>query len=455
MEGPPLGPGGEDITWPDQVAPRGRKASSTRKIKPQTSILPTPHQVQLTQAMHLLKTTQGTATIEGTALGDDDKTPQARPRQAVWVNATAGSDIAVDCDPEWTAIHYTTECADSDPTLTDSRTMRAAEVNRLDDVVLDNTLTPQAMEPAGRAARTHRDPTQAILWHYPTTIHPEAVTQIKDALSLTLPDTHNAHQPGMFTIYWNFPTDTGMVPQVAEPPLTPSVTALAKAAQAMAHREGAPQDWTPKVLVEQRAHHNANKAEETVRQIHPPIRDKDGNLQPRSPWIVHFILEDHGENRKGTEVQITHTLAHTHLNYAMPTSNMLTYGEARKSTYRLLADIEDTAYTVYTWARYGDLPAPIWHPDPSWHQPLQGRRVTRQDIKPVGSSASGAPPPISSTPLSQPPGCLSSTQDAQLQMTAPTAECGAPSEGPYTRTSTATKPPGSTKAVSPSGWQGR
>ena len=36
MEGPPLVPGGEDITWPDQVAPRGRKASSTRKIKPQT-----------------------------------------------------------------------------------------------------------------------------------------------------------------------------------------------------------------------------------------------------------------------------------------------------------------------------------------------------------------------------------------------------------------------------------
>ena len=39
MEGPPLGPGGEDITWPDQVAFRGRKASSTRKIKPQTSNL--------------------------------------------------------------------------------------------------------------------------------------------------------------------------------------------------------------------------------------------------------------------------------------------------------------------------------------------------------------------------------------------------------------------------------
>ena len=39
MNRPPLGPGGEDITWPDQVAPRGRKASSTRKIKPQTSNL--------------------------------------------------------------------------------------------------------------------------------------------------------------------------------------------------------------------------------------------------------------------------------------------------------------------------------------------------------------------------------------------------------------------------------
>ena len=39
LEVPPLGPGGEDITWPDQVAPRGRKASSTRKIKPQTSNL--------------------------------------------------------------------------------------------------------------------------------------------------------------------------------------------------------------------------------------------------------------------------------------------------------------------------------------------------------------------------------------------------------------------------------
>ena len=37
MKGPPLGPGGEDITWPDQVAPQGRKGSSTRNLKPQAS----------------------------------------------------------------------------------------------------------------------------------------------------------------------------------------------------------------------------------------------------------------------------------------------------------------------------------------------------------------------------------------------------------------------------------
>ena len=39
MKGPPLGAGGEDITWRNQVAPRGRKASSTQNLKPQTSNL--------------------------------------------------------------------------------------------------------------------------------------------------------------------------------------------------------------------------------------------------------------------------------------------------------------------------------------------------------------------------------------------------------------------------------
>ena len=57
MEGPPLGPGGEDITWPDQVAPRGRKASSTRKIKPQTSNRNRPPRLFILRALLLLQHT--------------------------------------------------------------------------------------------------------------------------------------------------------------------------------------------------------------------------------------------------------------------------------------------------------------------------------------------------------------------------------------------------------------
>ena len=39
MKGPPLGPGGKDIPWPDQVAPQDQKAPSTRSLKPQTAKL--------------------------------------------------------------------------------------------------------------------------------------------------------------------------------------------------------------------------------------------------------------------------------------------------------------------------------------------------------------------------------------------------------------------------------
>ena len=39
MKGPPSGPVGEDITWPNQVAARGRTTPSTRNVKPQTSNL--------------------------------------------------------------------------------------------------------------------------------------------------------------------------------------------------------------------------------------------------------------------------------------------------------------------------------------------------------------------------------------------------------------------------------
>ena len=34
--------------------------------------------------------------------------------------------------------------------------------------------------------------------------------------------------------------------------------------------------------------------------------------------MVHFVLEDHVDNRKGKEAQITHALAHTHLHYTPP-----------------------------------------------------------------------------------------------------------------------------------------
>ena len=49
MKGPPLGPGGEHITWHDQVAPRSRKASSTRNLNPQTS---NPFHFQRQMIMH-------------------------------------------------------------------------------------------------------------------------------------------------------------------------------------------------------------------------------------------------------------------------------------------------------------------------------------------------------------------------------------------------------------------
>ena len=173
--------------------------------------------------------------------------------------------------------------------------------------------------------------------------------------------------------------------------LATSITALTKAVQAMARREGAPLEWTANTLVEQRIHHNANKTQQTGRQVHPPLWDKDRNLQPHSPWMVHFVLEDHIANRKGTEVQLTHNLAHTHLQYTIPTSNALvTYSTTQQSTHGLRPDTEGTAHTVYTWAQYNDLPGPTWHPNPAWHQPLHGKRVPRQSgTKPAGSTAQG------------------------------------------------------------------
>ena len=163
----------------------------------------------------------------------------------------------------------------------------------------------------------------------------------------------------------------------------------------MASSEGAPLDWTPNTLVEQRVHHNTNKAQQTGRQIHPPLWHKEGNLQPHSPWMVHFILEDHSANCKGTKVRFTNNLPLTHLEYTVPTSNaFVTYAAAQKSTYRLRPDAEGTAYTVYTWAQYNDLPGPKLHQNRTWHQPLHGNHVSTQDE----AKATGNTAPAGTTP---------------------------------------------------------
>ena len=62
------------IDW-KKILPRITPMVAMRLLK--------PHQVQLTQAMHLFITTQGTAAMEGTALGDDNQTLQARPTHAI------------------------------------------------------------------------------------------------------------------------------------------------------------------------------------------------------------------------------------------------------------------------------------------------------------------------------------------------------------------------------------
>ena len=143
--------------------------------------------------------------------------------------------------------------------------------------------------------------------------------------------------------------------------------------------------------MEQRIHHNANKTKQTGRQIHPALWDKDGDLQFHSQWMLHFVLEDHSANRKGTEVQLTHNLADTHLQYTIPTFNaVVTYSTTQQPNYQLRPYTEATAYTVYTRVQYSDLPGPTWHTNPAWHQPNHGKRVPQQGgTKPAESTAQG------------------------------------------------------------------
>ena len=68
MKGPSLGPGREDITSPDQVAPSGQKASSTRKIKPQipnTIVTPAQRVLQLKILVQQVRQPVGVASEQG------------------------------------------------------------------------------------------------------------------------------------------------------------------------------------------------------------------------------------------------------------------------------------------------------------------------------------------------------------------------------------------------------
>ena len=114
----------------------------------------------------------------------------------------------------------------------------------------------------------------------------------------------------------------------------------------------------------------------------------DGTLHTGRPWRQ---TEGHGSTNHARPGAHAPQLHRPHLKCAR---------NPRRSTevhVQTAGRHDGTAYTVYTWARYGDLPAPIWHPDPSWHQPLHRRRVPRQSIKPEGNTVTGThgnPPPL-------------------------------------------------------------
>ena len=133
------------------------------------------------------------------------------------MTTTTDTDIAIDPDSEWEAIHCTLDGTRRDPKANDWQTRWPTAMDSLRGVTLDDTLRPQTIEPAKGATQTYHRTTKHSVGHYPTTIHPEAVFQIKGAPSLDPPDTHSAQQQSAFTTYWSFSTAAGMVPQVAQP----------------------------------------------------------------------------------------------------------------------------------------------------------------------------------------------------------------------------------------------
>ena len=108
------------------------------------------------------------------------------------MTAKTYTDITIAPDSEWAAIHYPVVSTNSDPKVGDWETAWTAAFDRLSDVTLNDTLCPQTMEPAKRTTQLHHSTAKQTIWHYLSTIHSEAVSKIKEALSLELQDTPKA-----------------------------------------------------------------------------------------------------------------------------------------------------------------------------------------------------------------------------------------------------------------------
>ena len=141
----------------------------------------TPDRIRPAPPAHLLITVQGTATIEGAIVAEDNQPPQARPTQAILATATTNNDIMFDPDSEWATVHCTVECTDGDPMTNGWQTRWTAAIDRLSHLTLDDTLTQQTMEPARHATEAHHSIAKHAIWHYPTTNDRETVSQIKEA----------------------------------------------------------------------------------------------------------------------------------------------------------------------------------------------------------------------------------------------------------------------------------
>ena len=81
------------------------------------------------------------------------------------MTAKTDTNITIAMVSEWAAIHYTWECTNSDPKASDWQTRWTVASNRLSDVTLDDTLTPQTIEPAKRATQRHHSTAKHTIWY--------------------------------------------------------------------------------------------------------------------------------------------------------------------------------------------------------------------------------------------------------------------------------------------------